>query len=144
MNTDTDRHHQPAQPRRRDIEPSSWCGDPRFATAVEITSATRLLVSGMLGPLDETGAVLHEHDAVAQVALTVANLERVLAAAGMSMGDVLRLEVAAVDLDPIREHLDLVVERLAISGARPALSLTAVAGLPQPGALLNLQVVAAL
>ena len=61
-------------PLRRDVEPTTWRTDPRFATAVEITSATRLLVTGMLGPLDEAGAVLHEQDPVAQVALSVANL----------------------------------------------------------------------
>jgi hypothetical protein len=61
----------------------------------------------------------------------------------MGLRDVLRVEVATVDLRAIDQHLGLVVERFAAGGARPALSLTAVAGLPQPGALLNLQVVAA-
>ena len=133
----------PAPLRRRDVEPSTWRGDVRFATAVEVTSATRLLVTGMVGPLDETGAVLHDQDPVAQVALSVANLEQVLAAAGMGLPDVLRLEIATVDLDAIREHLDLVVERFAAGACRPALWMTTVAALAQPGALLNLQAVAA-
>ena len=133
----------PAPLRRREVEPSAWRADPRFAAATEVSSATRLLVTGLLGPTDEAGAVLHEHDAVAQVALSVANLEQVLAAAGMGLRDVLRLEIATVDLDTIRAHLDLVVERFGACGCRPALCLLTVAALPQPGALLNLQVVAA-
>lgn len=133
----------PAPLRRRDVEPTTWRSDPRFSTAVEVSCATRLLVTGMLGPLDESGAVLHEQDPVAQVALTVANLEQVLAAAGMGLREVLRIEVATIDLQTIRGHLDLLVERFAACGSRPALWLTSVAALAQPGALLNLQVVAA-
>jgi enamine deaminase RidA (YjgF/YER057c/UK114 family) len=140
---DTDPLDVTAAPHRRSVEPTAWRVDPRFATAVEVRGASRWLVSGMLGPLGEDGVLLHEHDAVAQVALTVANLEQVLDAAGMAPQDLVRVEVATTDLRSVAPHLDLVAERLHAAGGRPALTLTEVAALRPAGALLNVQVVAA-
>jgi enamine deaminase RidA (YjgF/YER057c/UK114 family) len=140
---DTEPHDLVAPLQRRCVEPRTWRADPRFATAVEVRGASRWLVSGTLGPFDESGALLHEHDAVAQVALTVANLEQVLAAADMAPRDLVRVELATTDLRAVGPHLDLVAERFHAAGARPALSLTEVAALPPAGALVHLQVVAA-
>jgi enamine deaminase RidA (YjgF/YER057c/UK114 family) len=59
-----------------------------------------LTVAGQ-GSVDGDGQLMHEGDVAAQVARAVANVEMVLAAAGMDLGDVSAMTVDAVDVDAV-------------------------------------------
>ncbi len=129
--------------RRTEVLPEGWACDGPAVPATRVDQPRRWLFTGAVGPLDEHGQVLHELDVTAQVALTVENLQCVLGAADMGLADVLRVAISTVDLPAMSAEVDLLGERFAEEGARPALTLVGVAALPFPGALLVLDAVAA-
>ncbi|MGY1662047.1 RidA family protein [Geodermatophilus sp. SYSU D00705] len=128
----------PAAPVER-INPTPWSAAFGFDQAQLRPAPSRLLTVAGQGPVDETGALLHEDDAAAQLALAVANLEAVLAAGGMDLADVLRLTVYAADVDAVLAAYDVLVERLARAGATPPTTLVGVARLALPGMLVELE-----
>jgi enamine deaminase RidA (YjgF/YER057c/UK114 family) len=124
------------------INPTGWSAALGFDQAQLRPMPARLLTVAAQGPVDETGALLHDGDPAAQLALALANLEAVLAAAGMDLADVLRLTVHAVDVDAVLAAYDLVVERLSRVGATPPVSLVGVARLAVPGMVVQLEATA--
>jgi enamine deaminase RidA (YjgF/YER057c/UK114 family) len=126
----------------RRINPTSWSELLGFDQAQLRPGPARLLTVAAQGPVDETGSLLHEDDPAAHLALAFANLEAVLAAAGLGLSDVLRLTVHAVDVEAVLGAYDVVTERLALAGATPPLTLVGVARLALPGMVVQLEAVA--
>ena len=124
------------------INPTSWSAAFGFDQAQLRPAPARLLTMSGQGPVDDTGALLHEDDPAAQIALAVENVETVLAAAGMDLSDVLRLTVYATDVDAVLAHFEVLTERLARVGATPPMSLLGVARLALPGMLVELEITA--
>lgn len=124
------------------INPTAWSAAFGFDQAQLRPAPAQLLTASGQGPVDETGALLHEDDPAAQVALAVENVEAVLAAAGMDLTDVLRLTVYAADVDAVLAHFDVLAERLARVGATPPMTLVGVARLALPGMLVELEITA--
>ncbi|GAA5077037.1 RidA family protein [Thermocatellispora tengchongensis] len=100
-----------------------------------------LTVSGQ-GSVGEDGRLLHEGDPVAQLALAMANVEAVLAAAGMDLRDVFRMTVYATDVDAVLASYGAIGERLALYGATPPATLVGVSRLAVPGMLVEIEVTA--
>lgn len=86
-----------------------------------------------LGPVDETGQLLHEGDLTAQLALAVTNLETVLAGHGLGWPHVTDLIVRTTDPDGLALVLDTLDERFTPAGAAPAVSVIPVTELDLPG-----------
>jgi enamine deaminase RidA (YjgF/YER057c/UK114 family) len=128
----------PAAPVER-LNPTPWSAAFGFDQGQLRPAPSRLLTVSGQGPVDETGALLHEDDPAAQLALAVANLEAVLAAGGMDLADVHRLTVYATDVDAVLAHHDVLAERLARTGATPPTTLVGVARLALPGMLVELE-----
>ncbi|MGY1624373.1 RidA family protein [Geodermatophilus sp. SYSU D00965] len=127
----------PAAPVER-LNPTPWSAAFGFDQGQLRPAPSRLLTVAGQGPVDETGALLHEDDPAAQLALALANLESVLAAGGMDLADVLRLTVYATDVDAVLAVYDVLTERLARVGATPPTTLVGVARLALPGMLVEL------
>ena len=115
---------------------------PPFGTyshAVEIPPGARVLsIAGQVG-CDASGHV--PDGAAAQTELVFANIERVLAAAGMTLGDLVKLNLFVVsreDLPAIRE-----VRNRVLPTPPPAMSLMLVAGLGQESWRLEVDGIAA-
>ncbi|MGY1810728.1 RidA family protein [Blastococcus sp. SYSU D00669] len=125
------------------INPTPWSAAFGFDQAQVRPAPARVLTASGQGPVDERGELLHEDDPAAQLALALANVEEVLAAGGMSLADVLRLTVHAVDVDAVLANFDVLAERLARVGATPPMTLVGVARLALPGMLVELEVSAA-
>lgn len=100
-----------------------------------------LTVAGQ-GPVDENGQLMHEGDVLAQLALAMSNVETVLAAAGMDLGDVLRMTVYAVDVDAVLRSRTAICERLSASGATPPTTFIGVTRLAIPGMDVEIDVTA--
>ncbi|MGY1769860.1 RidA family protein [Blastococcus sp. SYSU D00813] len=128
----------PAQLER--INPTTWNAAFGFDQAQLRPVPARVLTLAGQGPVDESGALLHEGDAAAQLALAVANVEALLAAGGMDWTDVLRLTVYAVDLDAVLAAWDVLGERLG--AATPPMTLLGVSRLAVPGMAVELEVTA--
>jgi len=124
------------------INPTSWSEAFGFDQAQARPAPSRLLTLSGQGPVDETGALLHEGDPAAQVALAMTNVETVLAAGGMTFADVLRMTVYAVDVDAVLASYGVIGERLGRAGATPPMTLLGVARLAIPGMLIEIEVTA--
>ena len=92
--------------------------------------------------MDAQGHPLHPGDMRAQLTETLDNLETVLAAAGFTLGDVMRLNFYTTDVDRFFEAYDVLVSRLAAAGCRNASTLLGVARLAFPELLVELEATA--
>ncbi len=76
----------------------------------------------------------------AQLEMTLDNLEAVLAGAGMTLADVVRLNVYSTDLDEYLRHFSRLAERFG--GSRHATSLLGATRLAAPGLMVMLEATA--
>ena len=97
-----------------------------------------LYISGIV-PVDADGNVVGE-DVAAQAREVFAIMERVLAAAGATAADVVKVTVYLLDID----HRPLInpVRQEFFGDARPASTLVEVSRLAVPGALLEIEAIA--
>jgi enamine deaminase RidA (YjgF/YER057c/UK114 family) len=129
-----------ASPAR--INPTTW-NEPFGFDQAQLRRAPEwvLTVAGQ-GPVDGDGQLVHEGDVAAQVAQAMANVEIVLAAAGMDLGDVFGMTVYAVDVDAVLASYGAIGRRLAAYGATPPSTLVGVDRLSIPGMAVEITVTA--
>ena len=105
-----------------------------------VKSGGLLFVSGIV-PVDGEGKLVGEDDLVEQTRQVFRNMELVLRAAGCSAADVAKVTLYLIDVDdratinPVRQEF--------FGDARPASTLVEVSALAVPGALLEIEAVAA-
>ncbi|MEV6331054.1 RidA family protein [Streptomyces sp. NPDC051909] len=124
---------------RTAINPVNWSVDLGFNQAELVSGHTRTLyISGQTatGP---DGKPRHEGDMAGQLALSIANLESVLAEAGMTLANLVRLNVYTTDVDALFPHYGLLAGRLAAAGVAPASTMLGVTRLAVPGLLVELE-----
>ncbi len=108
------------------------------AVLVERGGGRTLYCSGQI-PLDPATGELVTGDIAAQTERVLANLEAVLAAAGMSCGDVVKTTVFLADLGDFARMNEVYAKRFP--SAPPARSTVQVAALPR-GAKVEIEVLA--
>jgi enamine deaminase RidA (YjgF/YER057c/UK114 family) len=113
---------------RTSINPWPWSIGLGFDQAQVIEGHRRQLVCSGQDAVDADGNPRHPGDMAAQLELALDNLEAVLAGAGMTLADVVRLNVYATDLDEYFKHFAAVNDRFGSS--RYATSVLGVAQLP--------------
>ena len=110
-----------------------------FTDAVQ--AGDLLFVSGIV-PVDERRELVGGDDVVAQARQVFANMEEVLAAAGCTFADVVKVTVFLTEVDdrpkinPVRQEI--------FGDARPASTLVEVSALAVPGAKIEIEAVAAI
>ncbi len=127
---------------RRIINPWSWQDQFGFVQAHEVSGAGRVLLCAGQTSTDAEGRPVHPGDMRAQVALALDNLEAVLRQAGLGLADVVRLNYYTTDVDAFFGAHDIVMERLAGAGCRPASTLLGVARLAFPELLVEIEATA--
>ena len=100
-----------------------------------------LFVSGIV-PVDGGGRVVGEGDVVEQARQVFRNMGEVLAAAGATFSDVAKVTVFLTDVDD-RARINPVRQEV-FGDARPASTLVEIGRLAVPGALIEVECVAAL
>jgi reactive intermediate/imine deaminase len=100
-----------------------------------------LFVSGIV-PVDDEGRVVGEGDVVEQARQVFRNMAEVLAAAGASFSDVAKVTLFLTDVDD-RARINPVRQEV-FGAARPASTLVEISRLAVPGALIEVECVAAL
>ena len=115
------------------INPTSWNVPLGFDQAQLRSTPERLLTLAGQGPVDESGALLHEGDVTAQLALAMANVKALLALGGMDLRDVLSMTVHTTDVDAALAGYGAIVERLTLAGATPPATLVGVTPDPRHG-----------
>ena len=124
------------------VNPWAWQDAFGFSQAIEFSGHSRVVVCAGQTSVDENGAPLHAGDMPAQVGKALDNVEAVLAKAGMTLGNVVRMNIYTPDVDGILPALSAWEDRLKAAGAQPACTLLGVARLFIPELLVELEATA--
>jgi enamine deaminase RidA (YjgF/YER057c/UK114 family) len=111
------------------INPHSWTIALGFDQAQLIEGHQRLLVCSGQDAVDADGKPQHPGDMAAQLELSLDNLQAIVAAADMTLANIVRLNIYTTDVDElINQHFQRINDRFANS--RYATSVIGVAHLP--------------
>jgi enamine deaminase RidA (YjgF/YER057c/UK114 family) len=127
---------------RTSVNPWSWSLNLGFDQAQLVKGARRELICSGQDAVDASGTPQHPGDMAAQLALALDNLEAVLAGAGMTLANVVRLNVYTTDADTLLQHFTILTKRFEPTGARFASTLLGVARLAAPQLLVLLEATA--
>src|ERR671925_686703 len=115
--------------QRTPINPSSWSVKLGFDQAELVEDHQRLLVVSGQDAVDADGTPQHPGDMAAQLELALDNLEAIVAAADMTLANIVRLNVYTTDVDElINQHFPRITDRFGNS--RYATTVLGVAQLP--------------
>jgi enamine deaminase RidA (YjgF/YER057c/UK114 family) len=128
--------------QRSSINPVSWSINLGFDQAELIEAHQRLLVCSGQDAVDADGNAQHPGDMRAQLEMSLDNLEAVLGAAGMSLANVVRLNVYTTDFDELVKHWGRLADRFGNYDGRFATSLLGVTRLFTPQLLVLLEATA--
>ena len=124
---------------RTAVNPVTWSAELGFNQAELVTGHTRTLYCSGQTAMSAEGRPEHDGDMAAQLALSLANLEAVLAEAKMGLANLVRLNVYTTDVDALFPHYGILAARLGAAGAAPATTMLGVARLAIPGQLVELE-----
>ena len=127
---------------RTAINPTSWSLNLGFDQAQLIEGHQRLLVCGGQDAVDADGNAQHAGDMAAQLDLALDNLQDIVAAADMTLANVVRLNVYTTDFDQLVQHWGRVADRFGNSDGRFVTSLLGVTRLFTPELLVMLEATA--
>src|SRR3954447_15084317 len=96
---------------RTPINPVSWSIDLGFDQAELVEGHRRLLFCSAQDAMDPHGAPQHPGDMAAQLELCLDNLEAVLAAADMTLANVVRLNLYTTDIDELFKNNSVLMKR---------------------------------
>ncbi len=128
--------------KKTPINPWPWSLRLGYHQAELAEGASRLLFCAGQTAVDAEGAPRHAGDMRGQMALALANLEAVLAEAGMGLSNVARLVVYATDVDAAMQHMDVLGARMGPLGAAPPMTLLGVTRLALPPLMIELEATA--
>lgn len=104
-----------------------------------VSGQTRTLYCSGQSALSGEGAPQHVGDMAAQLALSLENLEAVLSKGGMSLANLVRLNVYATDVDLLFQHYGVLASRLGAAGVAPTTTMLGVSRLAIPTLLVELE-----
>lgn len=127
---------------RTSINPWPWSVELGFNQAELVEGGrTTLYLSGQ-SSVGADGAPVHAGDIGAQIELSLDNLEAVLAEAGMSLANVVRLNTYTTDIDGLFAEYGRIAGRMGAAGVQPPGSLIGVDRLTYPELLVELEATA--
>ena len=127
---------------RTPVNPWSWSLGYGFNQAELVEGARRVLVLSGQGPAAADGTTQHAGDFPAQVALCLDNIETVLKEAGMTLGNVVRINVFTTDVDAMMGSWENLVKRFAAAGVQPTSTLVGVTRLAFPEMMVEIEATA--
>jgi len=127
---------------RNAVNPWQWSVAMGFNQGEVVTGATRTLFCAGQTSVDADGAAVNPGDMAAQITKALDNLEAVLGEGGMSLADVVRLNIYTTDVDLFFEHYGALASRTGAAGVAPPGTLLGVARLAYPELLVELEATA--
>jgi enamine deaminase RidA (YjgF/YER057c/UK114 family) len=124
---------------RTAVNPVTWSVELGFNQGEVVSGQTRTLYCSGQTAMDGDGKPQHDGDVAAQLALSLDNLEAVLGEAGMSLANLVRLNVYTTDVDLLLPHYGVLASRLGAAGVAPATTMLGVTRLAIPGQLVELE-----
>ncbi|MGK8501751.1 RidA family protein [Nocardia asiatica] len=125
--------------RRTAVNPVTWAAEMGFNQGEIVTGQTRTLYCSGQTAMSGDGKPQHDGDMAAQLALSLDNLEAVLVEAGMSLANLVRLNVYTTDVDLLFPHYGVLASRLGAAGVAPATTMLGVTRLAIPGQMVELE-----
>ncbi|MFD5148458.1 RidA family protein [Streptomyces sp. NPDC058401] len=125
--------------QRTAVNPVTWSAELGFNQGELVSGHTRTLYLSGQTAMSADGKPEHEGDMAAQLALSIDNVEAVLAGAGMSLAHLVRLNVYTTDVDLLFRHYGELAARLGAAGVAPATTMLGVTRLAVPGQLVELE-----
>ncbi|MEV8014926.1 RidA family protein [Streptomyces sp. NPDC086554] len=124
---------------RTAVNPVTWSAELGFNQGEVVSGHTRTLyVSGQTAMSDD-GKPQHDGDMAAQLALSIDNLEAVLGEAGMSLANLVRLNVYTTDVELLFPHYGVLAGRLGAAEVAPTSTMLGVTRLAVPGQMVELE-----
>ncbi len=124
---------------RTAVNPVTWSVEMGFNQGELVSGHTRTLYCSGQTAMDGDGKPQHEGDMAGQLTLSLDDLEAVLGEAGMSLANLVRLNVYTTDVDLLLPHYGLLASRLGIAGVAPATTMLGVTRLAIPGQMVELE-----
>jgi enamine deaminase RidA (YjgF/YER057c/UK114 family) len=124
------------------VNPWEWQDKFGYSQGLEVTGATRTLYCAGQTSVDGEGNPIHAGNMEAQLAQALDNLESVLAKAGMTLANVVRLNYYVTDIQAYFHHSGPAADRLTKAGCKPPGTLLGVAALFHPDILVELEATA--
>ncbi|GAB3667245.1 hypothetical protein GCM10027589_32910 [Actinocorallia lasiicapitis] len=124
---------------RTAVNPVKWSAELGFHQGEVVSGHTRTLYCSGQTAMNADGEPQHDGDMAAQLALSLDNLEAVLGAAGMSLADLVRLNVYTTDVDRLFQDYGVLASRLGAAGAAPPTTMLGVARLAIPTLMVELE-----
>jgi enamine deaminase RidA (YjgF/YER057c/UK114 family) len=126
----------------KSVNPWKWQDAFGFSQAIEFSGHSRVLTCAGQTSVDEDGNPLHEDDMAAQLGQALDNVETVLQQAGMTLSNVVHLNLYTTDCDACLQHYGVVAERLGKANCRPAVTLLGVARLFEAQLMIEIEATA--
>ena len=124
---------------RTAVNPWAWSADLGFNQGEVVAGHTRTLYCAGQTATSGDGKPQHAGDPAAQLALSLDNLEAVLGEAGMTLANLVRLNVYTTDVDRLLEHYGVLASRLGAAGVAPPSTLLGVTRLAAPDLMVELE-----
>ncbi|MGC5241705.1 RidA family protein [Streptomyces albogriseolus] len=124
---------------RNAVNPVSWSVEMGFNQGEVVSGHSRTLYISGQTAMSKDGQPEHDGDMAAQLALGVDNVEAVLAEAGMSLANLVRLNVYTTDVDLLLQHYGILAGRLGAAGVAPTTTMLGVTRLAVPGQMVELE-----
>jgi enamine deaminase RidA (YjgF/YER057c/UK114 family) len=124
---------------RTAVNPVTWSVEMGFNQGEIVSGHTRTLYCSGQTAMSGDGRPQHDGDMAAQLALSLDNLEAVLREAGMSLANLVRLNVYTTDVDVLFPHYGVLASRLGAAGVAPATTMLGVTRLAIPGQMVEVE-----
>jgi enamine deaminase RidA (YjgF/YER057c/UK114 family) len=124
---------------RSAVNPWTWSVALGYHQGEVVSGHTRTLFCSGQAAMSGDGKPEHAGDLAAQLALSLDNLQAVLGEAGMSLANLVRLNVYTTDVDGLFEHYGVLAARLGAAGVAPATTMLGVTRLAVPTLLVELE-----
>ncbi|WP_394622010.1 RidA family protein [Lentzea sp. JNUCC 0626] len=124
---------------RTPVDPWPWSAALGYHQGEVVTGQTRTLYCAGQTSMNAEGKPEHAGDMAAQVSSSLDNLEAVLAEAGMSLANLVRLNVYTTDVDVLFQHYGVLAARLGQARVSPPTTMLGVSRLALPELMIELE-----
>lgn len=124
---------------RTAINPVPWSLEMGFSQGEVVSGHSRTLYCSGQAAMSGDGKPEHVGDMAAQLAMSIDNLEAVLGEAGMSLVNLVRLNIYTTDVDLLFQHYGVLASRLGAAGVAPAATLLGVTRLAIPTLMVEIE-----
>ena len=129
--------------QRTSVNPWSWSLNVGYNQGEIIEATKRQLNCAGQTSVDTEGNPQHFDDMRSQITLALENLEAVLSAADMGLGNITKLGIYTTDVDEAMKHFDIFGAKFGPINAAPPMTLLGVTRLAIPGLLFEIEATAA-